>query len=73
MLSGTETFARMDPDLVDLSTFGEGWNFGPTIGFNVPITQTLILSAGVGHTWRGLYDRSQRLHFRSAAISSPAT
>jgi len=56
-LSGTDTFARMDPDLVDLATFGEGWNFGPTLGFNLPLTPTLILSMGVGHTWRGQYDR----------------
>jgi len=60
-LLGTATFARMDPDLVDLATFGEGWNFGPTIGFNLPVTPMLIFSLGAGHTVRGAYQRENTL------------
>jgi hypothetical protein len=56
-LSIGEAFARMDPDLVDIATFGEGWNFGGTVGVNVPISQNAVVSFGAGHTWRGEYDR----------------
>jgi len=56
-LSGFDTFARMDPDLVDLATFGEGWNYGATIGFNLPLTKDLVASFGVGHTVRRSYFR----------------
>ena len=50
-------FARMDADLVDLSNFGEGWNFGPSVGANVPITDDLMLTLGVGYTHRGEFTR----------------
>jgi hypothetical protein len=56
-LAGVATFARMDPDLVDLATYGEGRNLGPTIGVNIPLTQTVILSFGAGRTIRGEYNR----------------
>ena len=32
VLNGTEANARMDPDLVEIGSFGEGWNIGPTVG-----------------------------------------
>jgi len=57
VLLGNATFARMDPDLVDIATFGEGWNFGPTVGINLPLTSTFILSLGAGYTKRGNYNR----------------
>ena len=56
-LSAGEMFARMDPDLVDIATFGEGWNFGGTAGVNIPLAQNVIISFGAGHTSRGQYDR----------------
>jgi hypothetical protein len=56
-LKGNESFARMDPDFVELATFGEGFNIGPTIGFNIPINETTMVSLGVGHTVRGDYKR----------------
>ena len=37
-LYGTSRFARMDGDLVDQGTYGEGWNFGPTAGVSIPLT-----------------------------------
>jgi len=55
-LTPTQVFARMDPDLVDIASFGEGFNFGPTVGFNVPITNSLIVTASVGYTDRGQFD-----------------
>jgi hypothetical protein len=56
-LSPSEMFARMDPDLVDIATFGEGWNLGGTAGVNVPIAPNVIVSFGAGYTERGPYDR----------------
>jgi hypothetical protein len=57
VLPGTEGFARMDPDLVDIPTFGEGWNFGGTVGMNVALAENVIGSLAVGHTIRNNYDR----------------
>ncbi|MBX9840667.1 MAG: hypothetical protein K2Z80_02535 [Xanthobacteraceae bacterium] len=66
-LFGTQANARMDPDLVELSTFGEGWNIGPTAGVNIAITGSLMFTASVGYTWRGPFDRE-----RSSAEVNPA-
>lgn len=56
-LLGTATNARMDPDLVELSTFGEGYNLGPSFGFNVPIADSLLFTTSIGYTYRGPFDR----------------
>jgi hypothetical protein len=56
-LFGNSANARMDPDLVEIASFGEGFNVGPTIGVNVPITPTLLTSFGLGYTKRGAYER----------------
>lgn len=58
-LFGSAANARMDPDLVEIGSFGEGWNIGPTAGFNVPITQTLMFTGSVGYTWRDSYGRER--------------
>ena len=46
----------MDPDLVDISTFGEGLNIGPTVGVNIPLTEAWLLTMSAGYTPRGAYD-----------------
>ena len=56
-LFGTAANARMDPDLVDISTFGEGFNVGPTAGFNFPITGSLLVTTSIGYTWRGKFEQ----------------
>ena len=56
-LLGTEKNARMDPDLVEISTFGEGYNLGPSFGLNFPIAGSLLLTTSVGYTWRGAFER----------------
>src|SRR5689334_4482117 len=56
-LFGTSANARMDPDLVEISTFGEGYNVGPTFGFNLPIAGSLLFTASVGYTYRGPFNR----------------
>jgi hypothetical protein len=57
VLKGAAANARMDPDIVDLGTFGEGWNVGPTIGAVIPVNDMVTWSFGAGHTIRGPYDR----------------
>ncbi len=54
-LFGSAANARMDPDIVDLATFGEGLNIGPTVGVNIPIGDALMLTFSSGYTWRGAY------------------
>ncbi|WP_134498357.1 transporter [Microvirga pakistanensis] len=55
-LQGNSSRARLDPDYVDVPTFGEGWNYGATVGANIPITESLVLNTSVGYVWRGEYD-----------------
>jgi opacity protein-like surface antigen len=57
VLLGNSAFARLDPDLVDLPTFGEGWNVGPTVGIMVALGDSALMSVGLGYTHRGAYDR----------------
>jgi hypothetical protein len=61
VLLGNSAYARMDPDLVDIATFGEGWNIGPTVGVNMPLTTALVASFNVGYTFRGRYDRESAI------------
>ncbi len=56
-LFGPAANTRMDPDFVDISTYGEGFNLGPTAGFNFPITESLLVTTSVGYTWRGSFDQ----------------
>jgi hypothetical protein len=58
-LFGNSANARMDGDLVEIGSFGEGWNIGPTAGVSIPITDSLIATASVGYTWRGQFDRER--------------
>lgn len=56
-LYGNSRFARMDSDLVDIGTYGEGFNIGPTVGVNIPITPELMFTLSGGYTARGEYDK----------------
>lgn len=62
-LYGTSRFARMDPDLVALSTFGEGLNIGPTAGINIPINVNLLASLSAGYTSRGAFNKEGAIDF----------
>jgi hypothetical protein len=72
-LFGSAANARMDPDLVEISTFGEGYNAGPSLGFNLPLTSTLILSTAAGYTWRGSYLRDNSLSALSPLVQAATT
>jgi len=54
-LTPAQANARMDPDLVDISTFGEGLNVGPTLGVNVPLNDAWLATVSAGYTHRGRY------------------
>lgn len=56
-LYGNSRFARMDPDLVDIPTYGEGWNIAPTLGANIPITPAILLTASIGYTQRNAFTK----------------
>ena len=57
ILNGTESNARMDSDLVDIASFGEGFNVGPTIGISLAIAENVIATFSAGYTWRGTFTR----------------
>jgi hypothetical protein len=56
-LPGQRRFVRMDPDLVELGAYGEGFNVNPAVGFTFAPTATFTLSPSIGYAWRGKFDR----------------
>ncbi len=70
VLLGSESFARMDYDLVGIPSFGEGWNFGPSAGVGVPLSKAVRLSLGGGYTERGAYDREGAIN-RTTGVQAP--
>lgn len=56
-LYGSSRFARMDGDLVDQGTYGEGWNLGPTVGVSIPLTTELLFTLSGGYTSRNVYNK----------------
>lgn len=48
----------MDPDLVSITTFGEGYNVNPTLSV-AKEWGDLVAGAGIGYLWRGSYDFSE--------------
>ena len=71
-LYGSAANARMDPDLVDIANFGEGFNIGPSVGVNIAVTGSLLLTVSAGYTWRGPFDRENGLDATDPNIQSPA-
>jgi hypothetical protein len=60
-LYGSSANARMDPDFVDLATFGEGLNIGPSVGVNIPLSASWIASVAFGYTHHGSYAKEAPL------------
>ncbi len=52
--------AKSDSDIVQLPAFGEGWNIGPSIGANIPLNESTVVSIGVGYTSRGAFNRESQ-------------
>lgn len=57
VLGTRASLAQMDPDIVEVPSFGEGFNIGPTLGVNVPVTAQWLVSASVGYTARRAFRR----------------
>jgi len=56
-LSRSQIVFIVPPELMDITTFGEGFNVNPTIIFSKEWTQW-VAGIGFGYTWRGEYDYS---------------
>lgn len=56
-LAGTRAFARMDPDLVEVANYGEGFNLGATLGANISLGEFTLITTSLSHTQRGAYTR----------------
>jgi hypothetical protein len=69
-LFGSAANARMDPDLVDIPSFGEGFNIGPAAGFRMPITDSLLVTLSAGDTFRGGYLRESSLSAVAPVVQS---
>ena len=52
-----ERFVRMDPDLIEVSVAGAGWNFNPTAGFIFALTENTAVSLSAGYAWLGQFTR----------------
>jgi hypothetical protein len=57
VLLGNKALARPDPDLQTVPTFGEGWNIAPTVGVNVSLSPSTIVTMAFGYTDRNPYNR----------------
>jgi outer membrane protein W len=60
-LTGTKAYTRMDSDLVEVASYGEGRNIGPTVGFNYAFSDVTMLTASAGYTRRGAFWRDSVL------------
>jgi opacity protein-like surface antigen len=56
-LPNGQRFARMDPDLVDVGSYGVGFNVNPTAGFIVGIDEHTAVSLSAGWTWQDSFTK----------------
>jgi outer membrane putative beta-barrel porin/alpha-amylase len=56
-LPGNTRFTRMDPDLVEIGTYGMGLNVNPTVGLTFAPNGNTAVSLGVGYAWMGAFTR----------------
>jgi hypothetical protein len=71
-LYGNSRFARMDPDIVYVPTFGEGFNIGPTVGVVLPFDKDRSLTLAAGYTSRGSYTREDAATGTQSVDVSPS-
>jgi hypothetical protein len=69
-LSSAAANARMDPDFVEITSFGEGFNFGPTGGFTVPLTSNLMATFSAGYSFRNTFTRESSLAATDPVVQS---
>jgi opacity protein-like surface antigen len=56
-LPANQRFTRMDPDLVEVGSYGVGFNVNPTAGFIVGLNKDTAISLSAGWTWQGAFTR----------------
>jgi outer membrane immunogenic protein len=56
-LPNHQRFARMDPDLVDIQSYGAGYNINPTAGFVIGLNKDTAMSFSAGYAWQGAFIR----------------
>jgi len=56
-LPANQRFTRMDPDLVEVGSYGVGFNVNPTAGFTFGLNETTAVSLSAGYTWQGNFTR----------------
>lgn len=56
-LPNNQRFARMDSDLVDIGSFGAGFNVNPTAGFVIGLNESTALSLSAGYAWQGPFTK----------------
>jgi hypothetical protein len=56
-LPGNTRFTRMDPDLVEIGTYGMGQNVNPTVGLTFAPNSNTAVSLGLGYAWMGSFTR----------------
>lgn len=52
-LPGNQRFTRMDADLVEVGSYGTGFNINPTAGFILGVNENTAVSFSAGYTWQG--------------------
>ncbi len=50
----------MDPDLISINNFGEGFNINPTLSM-AKEWKNWVVGIGIGYVWRGEYDYSENI------------
>ncbi len=63
VVRGRGVNARMDSDLVGVGSFGAGWNIGPTLGVNLPVTPEIMIALSGGATFRAPYEQEGPIDF----------
>jgi Outer membrane protein beta-barrel domain len=56
-LPGNQRFTRMDPDLVEIGSYGAGFNINPTGGFVVGLNRSTAVSFSAGYAWNGAFTK----------------
>ena len=56
-LPNNQRFARMDPDLVEIGSYGAGYNVNPTVGFVIGLNKDTAMSFSGGYAWQGTFIR----------------
>jgi hypothetical protein len=57
-LPGNLRFTKMDPDLVEIGSYGAGLNFNPTGGVVFAATENTAVSVSAGYSWQGSFERA---------------